>query len=201
MAALEASGVENPLGDRRDLGWCRSTGGDLSPGFHVGPVILAGDRFEGFDAHVLKGGIAIVERNHQCLHGITCPDVAQCRCGGEANINANLTVAAALNNSGTLRVSSGRTLTFGTQHLINGGTVELAGGTLSANGSTNFGSSGVISGFGAITLNNTSFTTSGLMSVSGGNLTIGSNFTATNTGSVSVPAGRQLQWNSVASFG
>ena len=33
------------------------------------------------------GMAAIVERNHQCLHGITCPDVAQCRCGGEANIN------------------------------------------------------------------------------------------------------------------
>jgi autotransporter-associated beta strand protein len=121
--------------------------------------------------------------------------------GGEAVINANLTLTAAMNNVGTLRVANSRTLTFGTQQLTNSGTLELAGGTLSANGATVFTSSGIVSGFGTITTNNTSFSNSGLVSVSGGNLVLASNFSFSNSGTMSVPTGRQLQWNSTAVFG
>lgn len=116
--------------------------------------------------------------------------------GGDATINNNLTLTAALNNVGTLRVTNGRTLTFGTQTLNNTGTVELTGGTLSASGAATFANSGIVSGFGAITTNNTSFNNSGQLLVSGGNLTLTSNFSSTNTGTIAVPTGRQLVWNS-----
>lgn len=120
--------------------------------------------------------------------------------GGQATINANLTVTAALNNAGTLRVGGGRTLTFGTQNFNNTGTLELAGGTLASSGAATFVSSGVISGFGAISTNNNAFTNSGLLQVSGGNLTLASNQGFANSGTMTVPIGRQLVWNSGASF-
>jgi hypothetical protein len=121
--------------------------------------------------------------------------------GGDATFNANLTLTAALNNFGTVRVANSRTLTFGTQQLNNAGTIELAGGTLSASGSTSFVSSGIVSGYGTITTTNTSFSNSGQIQVSGGNLMLASNFSFTNSGTITVPSGRQLQWNSAAGFG
>ena len=120
--------------------------------------------------------------------------------GGDATINGNLTITAALNNVGTLRVANGRTLTFGTQHLNNTGTLELQGGTLASSGATTFASSGIVSGFGTISTNNNGFANSGQLNVSGGNLTLASNQSFTNSGTMTVPTGRQLIWNSAASF-
>jgi fibronectin-binding autotransporter adhesin len=121
--------------------------------------------------------------------------------GADATINANLTLTAALNNLGTVRVASGRILTFGAQPLNNMGTMELAGGTLSANASPSFASSGQISGFGSISLTATTFSNSGQIDVAGGNLTLASNSSFSNSGTISVPSRRQLVWNSAATFG
>jgi fibronectin-binding autotransporter adhesin len=144
---------------------------------------------------------SLINRGNFIFNGGTHSGNIANEAGGEANFNANLTLTAAFNNFGTVRVASARTLTFGTQNLNNAGTIELAGGTLSASGATTFASSGVISGFGTITTNNTSFANTGQIGVSGGNLTLASNFAFTNAGTISVPTGRQLQWNSAASFG
>jgi len=120
--------------------------------------------------------------------------------GGDATFNANLTLTTALNNFGTVHVANSRTLTFGTQQLNNAGTIELTGGTLSANASTQFASSGIMSGYGTVSTTGTSFNNSGLVSVSGGNLTFASNVGFANSGTINVPTGRQLQWNSTAAF-
>jgi autotransporter-associated beta strand protein len=120
--------------------------------------------------------------------------------GGDATFNANFTLTAALNNSGTLHVAGGRTLTFGTQQLNNTGTIELSGGTLSANASASFASSGVMTGFGTVSLTGTAFVNSGQINVAGGNLTLTTNVSFSNSGTITVPTGRQLQWNSATAL-
>lgn len=120
---------------------------------------------------------------------------------GDATINGNLTLTAALANAGTLRVTNARTLNFAAQQLNNTGTIELSGGTLSANASTLFTSSGLVSGYGTISTTGTAFANSGQIQVSGGNLTLTSNVAFSNSGTISVPSGRQLQWNGTANYG
>ncbi len=144
---------------------------------------------------------SLINRGNFVYNGGTPTGNISNQAGGVATINANLTLTAALNNFGTLRVADGRTLNLAAQQLNNSGSVELLGGTLSANASTLFANPGVISGFGTITTTDTAFANAGLVSVSGGNLTLASNVAFSNTGTMSVPAGRQLIWNSAASFG
>ena len=144
---------------------------------------------------------SLINRGTYVYNGGTPTGNLSNEAGGDATLNANLTLSAALNNVGTLRVADSRTLTFGAQHLNNTGTIELAGGTLAANASTAFASSGTISGHGAITTTDTSFVNSGSISVSGGNLSLTSNLSYSSSGTVSIATGRQLQWNSAAAFG
>ena len=120
--------------------------------------------------------------------------------GGDASFNANFTLTAALNNAGTVHVANGRTLTFVAQQLNNTGTIELSGGALSATASPSFTSSGVINGFGSFSLTGTSFSNSGQINVEGGNLSLTTNVSFSNSGSISVPTGRQLQWNSAVAW-
>lgn len=120
--------------------------------------------------------------------------------GGDVTINNNLTLTAALANAGTLRVASGRTLTFGSKDLNNTGTLELAGGSITADGATSLASSGIISGFGTINTTDSALDNSGQVSVSGGNLTLNSNVGFASSGTISVPNGRQLIWNSDTTF-
>jgi autotransporter-associated beta strand protein len=143
---------------------------------------------------------SLINRGTFVLNGGTHSGNISNEAGGHATINANLTVTAALINAGTLRVGSGRTLTFGTQTFNNTGNLELAGGTLASSGAATFVSSGVINGFGTISTNNNAFTNSGLLQVDGGNLTLASNQGFANSGTMTVPVGRQLIWNSGASF-
>ncbi|MGD9633691.1 MAG: beta strand repeat-containing protein [Pirellulales bacterium] len=143
---------------------------------------------------------SLINRGTFILNGGTHSGNITNEAGGDATLNSNLTVTAALNNSGTLRVGGGRTLTFGTQHFNNTGTLELAGGTLAAAASTLFVNAGVVSGFGTISTTGTNIGNTGLIQVDSGNLTLASNVYVSNAGSVQVPAGRSLVWNSAATF-
>lgn len=143
---------------------------------------------------------SLINRGTFVLNGGTHSGNISNEAGGHATLNANVTLTAALNNAGTLRVGGGRTLTFGTQLLNNTGSLELAGGTLASSGATTFTSSGILSGFGTISTNNSAFTNSGQLQVSGGNLTLTGNQSFANSGTISVPTGRQLIWTSTTSF-
>jgi hypothetical protein len=110
---------------------------------------------------------------------------------GTANFNANFTASNGIENtaSGQFAVTSGKTITANGAGLLNAGTIQMSGGTLTGDGA--LVNSGAINGNGAIA-GTGGFTNDGSMAISGGNLVLSNTGSNVNNGSMSIAIGSQL---------